>query len=205
MDIIKKSGTNRPFLLFSEDLQEEPMSTMIYNNKKDIIQCCAVNIPWSGGIEKEHLKDIAVMTGATLIDNDLVLKLSDIKMEHFGSAKTVRIDNDFTHIVGGGFSQESMELRHQEIEYQIEEETSKNMKGIHRERLARMKAKIAEIQMGGSTDVEQGEERDLIVDALNSAKSAMEYGVLPGGGVALYQASKILEYGLKDLVEDESE
>ena len=68
-----------------------------------------------------------------------------------------------------------------------------------------MKAKIAEIQMGGSTDVEQGEQRDLIVDALNSAKSAMEYGILPGGGVALFQASKILDNGLKDLVEDESE
>jgi chaperonin GroEL len=79
------------------------------------------------------------------------------------------------------------------------------MKGVHRERLARMTAKIAEIQIGGATDVERGEERDLIVDALNSAKSAMMHGVLPGGGVALYQASKLLEDGLPSLTDSESE
>ena len=103
MDLIKKSGTERPFLLFSEDLQEEPMSTMIYNNKKDIIRCCAVNVPWSGGVEKEHLKDIAVMTGATLVDDEFNLKLKDVEMKHFGSAKNIKIDPDFTHIVGGAY------------------------------------------------------------------------------------------------------
>lgn len=76
------------------------------------------------------------------------------------------------------------------------------MKGVHKERLARMKAKVAEIQIGGATEVEQGEERDVIVDALNSAKAAMEHGVLPGGGVALYQASKLLESGLPKLASD---
>ena len=80
-------------MLFSEDLQEEPMSTMIYNNQKDITKCCAVNVPWSAGIQKEVLKDIAVMTGATLVDEDeFSLKLADIKLEHFGSAKTIQID-----------------------------------------------------------------------------------------------------------------
>jgi chaperonin GroEL len=84
-------------------------------------------------------------------------------------------------------------------------EEKHQMKGVHRERLARMTAKIAEIQIGGATDVERGEERDLIVDALNSAKSAMMHGVLPGGGVALYQASKLLEDGLPSLTDSESE
>ena len=145
------------------------------------------------------------MTGAVLVDDEFTLKLEDVKMEHFGSAKTIRIDADFTHIVGGAFNKQDMEKRYEELETTIELEQSKNMKGVHKERLARMKAMIGEVQIGGNTEVEQGQERDLIVDALNSAKSAMEYGVLPGGGVALYQASKILEHGLKDLVEDESE
>lgn len=79
------------------------------------------------------------------------------------------------------------------------------MKGVHRERLARMQANIAEIQIGGSSDVERGEERDIIVDALNSAKSAMQHGVLPGGGVALFQAAKLLEDGLPSLTDDASE
>ena len=92
MDIVKQSPSNRPLLIFSEDLQDEPMSTMIYNNQKDIIQSCAVNVPWSAGIQKEILKDIAVMTGATLVDNEFSLKIEDVKLEHFGSAKTIRVD-----------------------------------------------------------------------------------------------------------------
>ena len=84
LDIVKKA--QRPFLLFSEDLQEEPMSTMIYNNQKDILQCCAVNVPWAAGIQKESLKDIAVMTGATLVDDDYDLRLEDVELKHFGSA-----------------------------------------------------------------------------------------------------------------------
>ena len=145
------------------------------------------------------------MTGATLVDNEFGLKIEDVRLEHFGSAKTIRVDQDFTHIIGGSFTDEQMAKRYEEIETTIELEPSKHLKNVHKERLARMKAMIAEIQIGGNTEVEQGAERDLIVDALNSAKSAMEYGVLPGGGVALYQASKTLEHGLADLVSDESE
>ena len=85
------------------------------------------------------------MTGATLIDCDLELGLKDIEMKHFGSAKTIKIDPDFTHIVGGSFNQEALDERQEQIAHQIEEETSSNMKNIHKERLARMKAKIAEI------------------------------------------------------------
>lgn len=101
LEMVKK--TKRPFLLFSEDLQEEPMSTMIYNNSKDILQCCAVNIPWSAGMQKESLKDIAVMTGATLIDDEHNLRLADVELKHLGSAKKVQIDASFTNIVGGNF------------------------------------------------------------------------------------------------------
>lgn len=101
LDAVKR--VNRPLVLFSEDLQEGPMSTMIYNNKKDIVKCCAVNVPWAAGIQKESLKDIAVMTGATLIDEEFNLKMENVELKHFGSAKMISIDHSFTHIVGGNF------------------------------------------------------------------------------------------------------
>lgn len=99
LDLVKK--TKRSFVLFSEDLQQEPMSMMVYNNSKDIIKCCAVNIPWMGNMQKELLTDIAIATGATLVDNEFNLKLSDIKLEHFGSAKKIAVDMNQTHLVGG--------------------------------------------------------------------------------------------------------
>ena len=168
------------------------MSTMIYNNEKNTVQCCAVNVPWAAGVQKESLKDIAVMTGATLIDDEFDLKLEEVELKHFGSAKMIQVDPNFTNIVGGSFKQAELDVRLEEIKQTINEEGSNHLKKVHTERLARMQHKIGEIQVGGGTDAERGEEYDLIIDALNSAKSSMKHGVLPGGGVALYQASKVL-------------
>lgn len=84
---------------------------MLYNNQKDILSCCAINIPWLAGLQKEVLKDIATMTGATLIDNEFILKLENVEMKHFGTAKLINVDETFTHIVGGGFKQEELENR----------------------------------------------------------------------------------------------
>jgi chaperonin GroEL len=106
LDLIKK--TKRSFVLFSEDLQQEPMSMMVYNNSKDIIKCCAVNIPWMGNVQKELLTDIAIATGATIIDNEYNLKLADIRLEHFGSAKKIAVDMNMTHIVGGSGKAQSI-------------------------------------------------------------------------------------------------
>lgn len=145
------------------------------------------------------------MTGATLVDNEYGLKLQDVEFKHFGSAKMIKVDPEFTHIVGGNYTQENMDLRIEQIQDTINNEPSVHLKNVHKERMARLQAKIAEIQIGGKSDVERGEERDVIVDALNSARSSMQLGVLPGGGVALYQASKLLEGGLPHLVSDRYE
>jgi chaperonin GroEL len=112
---------------------------------------------------------------------------------------------NMTHIVGGSGQESAVQDRIRDIAKVIAAETSPNMKNVHRDRLTRLNAKVAEIEVGGRTESQKGEIRDLIVDALNSAKSAMMNGVLPGGGVALYQASKILETGLPHLVQEESE
>lgn len=113
LDLVKK--TKRSFVLFSEDLQQDPMSMMVYNNSKDIIKCCAVNIPWMANIQKEILKDIALATGATVIDNEYGIKLSDVKLEHFGSAKKISVDMNITHIIGGSGKPEVIEERLREI------------------------------------------------------------------------------------------
>ena len=83
------------------DLQEDPASTMIYNARKGIVQCCAVNVPWSAGIEKDNLQDIATMTGATLVDDEYVLKMKDLTLEHFGKARMIKVSENETTISGG--------------------------------------------------------------------------------------------------------
>lgn len=203
LELVKKA--NKPLVLFSEDLREEPLSTMVYNCTKGIVNCVAVNMPWTGGVEKENLNDVAIITGATIIDNGYGIKLEDVEMKHFGRAKFIKVNEFETSIVDGAGDKDAFEEHVISIKKQIDEEEKQQLKGVHRERLARLTQKIAEIWVGGSSQVEKGEERDLIVDAINSAKSAVQHGVLPGGGIALYHASKLLEDGLPDLLSDSSE
>ena len=91
------------------------MSTMVYNNQKEIVKCCAINVPWMANIQKEMLKDIACLVGATLVDNEFGLSLDDFQYQHFGSAKVIKSDLNFTHIVGGNSNEEAMQIRFEEI------------------------------------------------------------------------------------------
>ena len=150
--MVKNSPAKRSLLLVSEDLQQEPLSTMIYNNKKDIVECCAINIPWLAGVHKEQLKDIAVMTGATLVDNEFGLKLEDVTMQHFGSAKMIKVDVDNTHIVGGNYSEQEMDTRFEEISARLKRshlQISKECIGrdlrVCRQRLQRYKLVAAQM------------------------------------------------------------
>ena len=109
LELIKKA--KKPLVIFSMDLQDEPASTLVYNNKKGIVSCAAVNIPWAGGVEQDNLKDIAVMTGATIVDNEHMLTLPQVRMEHFGRARFTKVNEFDTSIVGGGGSPEKIEER----------------------------------------------------------------------------------------------
>ena len=149
--------------------------------------------------------DVAIQTGATYIDNEFERKLEDVKISDFGSAKKIAVDGFTTHIVGGNGNQKAIDDRIYDIQVKAAQEKSPHIKQVLRDRYQRMTSKIAEIEVGGGSETEKGEVRDLIVDSLNSAKAAMMSGLLPGGGVALYQASKILENGIDHLVDDESE
>lgn len=113
LDMVK--AAKRQLIIFSEDLQPEPMSMMVYNNSKDIIKCCAVNFPWMGNAQKEMLTDIAISTGATLIDDEYGIKLADIKLEHLGSAKKIVADMHATHLIGGNGDREKINERIRDV------------------------------------------------------------------------------------------
>jgi chaperonin GroEL len=155
------------------------------------------------GQEEHYLKDIAVVTGATLIKNDdLLNSLKEVKFSDFGSAQKVIIDEENTQIIGGEGSQSEIEAHLASIVKYISSEESKNSRKIAQERLTRLNQIQATIYVGGTGEAEQGENRDLIVDALNSARAALESGILPGGGSAMFHASRLLEM-VTEVNEDE--
>lgn len=145
------------------------------------------------GKEEDFLEDVAVITGSKLIKNDGISEgFEDITLEHFGSAQKVHIGEFDTQIIGGAGTEEQLKLHIKNIQYDIEKEDSKHFKKIMKERITRLNQTQAVIGVGGESEVVIGENRDLIVDSLNSARASLESGVLPGGGTALYHASKLI-------------
>ena len=136
LELVKK--TKRSLVVFSEDLQQDPLSMMVYNNNKDTLKCCAVNVPWTAGYEKDLLTDLAVHTGATVVDNGFKLKLEQVTLDHFGSAKKIVIDGNTTHIVGGSGTADKVQERLREIKEKIDSEPKNHMKQVHKDRYSRM-------------------------------------------------------------------
>lgn len=191
MDMAKQN--KRSLLVFSKDMQDGPLSTMVYNAKKDVLGSCAVNIPFLAGKEDDFFEDVAVVTGATIIKDDGIgIGIPEIELQHFGSATKVIVTEDSTQIIEGAGTEESVEKHLNTLKYQIEKEESKHFKKVMIERLTRLNQLQATIYVGGVSEVEIGENRDLIVDSLNSARAALENGILPGGGAAMFHASKLL-------------
>ena len=196
----------RSLLVFSLDMQKGPLSAMLYNTKKNVLGTCAVNIPYMVGKEEDFLQDIAVITGAQMLKNDgFIDGIDDLKISHFGSATKVIVSQNNTQIIGGGGTQEELEAHKNFIMDQMNREDSKHFHRIMRDRLTRLNNLQAVIGVGGETQARIGENRDLIVDALNSARASLESGILPGGGVSLYHASKLIPvYTEVDMVDENS-
>jgi chaperonin GroEL len=191
MDLVKHN--KRTLLVVSTDMQKGPLSAMVYNAQKGILESCAVNVPYMAGKELDWLEDIAVVTGAKLLrDDGLAEGIADVKFEHFGSAAKIIISESTTQIIKGGGTEEEIEKHKEIILHRIDTEESKHFKKIMRDRLTRLNQLQATIYVGGATEAEQGEQRDIMVDSLNAARAALEFGILPGGGTAMYQASKLI-------------
>ena len=198
--LLNKIGQERRHLvIIAENVEGDALATLILNKLQIGLNVVAVKAPGFGDNRKAILQDLAVLTGGTVISDEVGLKLEEVTFEQLGSCKQIEITSDDTLILNGAGSESEIQERCSSIREAINRSTSEYEKEKYQERLAKLSGGVAVLKVGGSSEVEVGEKKDRITDALNATRAAVEEGIVPGGGCALLYASRTLDSLKKEL------